>query len=103
MYEPNSMAPGSIMPRYPWLIEDQLNANNTMAKIKAMIRLGVPYPEGYENKALADMETQAKEITSSLKKDGIETLPDREIVALIAYLQRLGKDIKSNNLKAEVK
>lgn len=103
MYEPNSMAPGSIMPRYPWLIEDQLNANNTMAKIKAMIRLGVPYPEGYENKALADMESQAKEIAANLKKDGIETLPDREIVALIAYLQRLGKDIKANNLKAEAK
>lgn len=103
MYEPNSMAPGSIMPRYPWLIEDQLNANNTMAKIKAMIRLGVPYPEGYENKALADMESQAKEIAANLKKDGIETLPDREIVALIAYLQRLGKDIKSSNLKAEAK
>ena len=103
MYEPNSMAPGSIMPRYPWLIEDQLNANNTMAKIKAMIRLGVPYPEGYENKALADMESQAKEISANLKKDGIETLPDREIVALIAYLQRLGKDIKANNLKAEAK
>jgi cytochrome c oxidase cbb3-type subunit I/II len=101
MYEPGSMAPGSIMPRYPWLIEDQLNATNTMAKIKAMKRLGVPYPDGYENNALKDMEKQANKIVASLKKDGIETLPDREIVALIAYLQRIGKDIKANNSKSK--
>ncbi|MCA0428935.1 MAG: cytochrome-c oxidase, cbb3-type subunit I [Bacteroidetes bacterium] len=101
MYEPSSMAPGSIMPRYPWLIEDQLNATNTIAKIKAMKRLGVPYPDGYENNALKDMEKQANKIAASLKKDGIETLPDREIVALIAYLQRIGKDIKANNSKSQ--
>lgn len=101
MYEPSSMAPGSIMPRYPWLIEDQLNATNTMAKIKAMKRLGVPYPDGYENNAIKDMEKQANKIAASLKKDGIETLPDREIIALIAYLQRIGKDIKANNSKSK--
>lgn len=101
MLDPTSMSPGSIMPPYPWLLEDQLDANNTMQKIKAMKRLGVPYPDGYENQALKDMELQAKEITSNLKKDGIETLPDREIVALIAYLQRIGKDIKAEGLKAK--
>ena len=95
------MSPGSIMPQYPWLLEDQLDANSTMAKIKAMKRLGVPYPEGYETTAIIDMEKQAKEITANLKKDGLETLPDREIVALISYLQRLGKDIKSKGLKAQ--
>ena len=47
------------------------------------------------------MEAQAKQIANNLKKDGIETLADREIVALIAYLQRLGKDIKGEGLKAE--
>ena len=98
MLDPTSMSPGSIMPQYPWLLEDQLDGNSTMAKIKAMKRLGVPYPEGYENIALSDMEKQAKEITANLKKDGIETLPDREIVALISYLQRLGKDIKSEKV-----
>jgi len=98
MLDPTSMSPGSIMPQYPWLLEDQLDGNSTMAKIKAMKRLGVPYPEGYENVALKDMEKQAKEITANLKKDGIETLPDREIVAIIAYLQRLGKDIKSEKV-----
>jgi cytochrome c oxidase cbb3-type subunit I/II len=101
MMEPSSMAPGSIMPSYPWLLEDQLDANSTMSKIKAMIRLGVPYPAGYENIAIQDMEKQAKQITANLKKDGIETLPDREIVALIGYLQRMGTDIKAEGLKAK--
>jgi cytochrome c oxidase cbb3-type subunit I/II len=95
MLDPTSMSPGSIMPSYPWLLEDQVDVGSTVGKIKAMKRLGVPYPEGYENKAAADMQKQAEEITASLKKDGIETLADREIVALIAYLQRLGKDIKA--------
>jgi cytochrome c oxidase cbb3-type subunit I/II len=94
MLEPTSMTPNSIMPAYPWLLEDQLDANTTITKIKVMQRLGVPYPEGYENIALQDMEKQANEIAANLKKDGIETLPDREIVAVIAYLQRMGKDIK---------
>ena len=101
MLDPGSMAPGSIMPSYPWLLEDQLDANSTMAKIKAMKRLGVPYPENYENDAVKDMEAQANEIAANLEKDGIKTKSDREIIALIAYLQRLGKDIKEENLQAE--
>ena len=59
-----------------------------------MMKLGVPYPEGYENQAEADMIAQANGIAASLKKDGIQTASDKEIIALIAYLQRLGKDIK---------
>jgi cytochrome c oxidase cbb3-type subunit I/II len=101
MVDPTSMSPGSIMPPYPWLLEDQIDGNSTIAKIKAMQRLGVPYPEGYDKIAVKDMEAQAKQIAENLKKDGIETLADREIVALIAYLQRLGKDIKGEGLKAE--
>jgi cytochrome c oxidase cbb3-type subunit I/II len=101
MLDPTSMSPGSIMPQYPWLLEDQLDVNSTIAKIKAMQRLGVPYPEGYDKIAIKDMEAQAKQIAANLKKDGIETLPDREIVALISYLQRLGKDIKGEGLKAQ--
>jgi cytochrome c oxidase cbb3-type subunit I/II len=93
--DPTSMSPNSIMPSYPWLLEDQVDVSSTVGKIKAMKKLGVPYPEGYENIAASDMEKQANEIAASLKKDGIQTLPDKEIVALIAYLQRLGKDIKA--------
>ena len=95
MLDPGSMSPGSIMPTYPWLLDDQIDASTIPGKIKAMQRLGVPYPKGYEKIAQKDMEKQAKGIAESLKKDGISTLPDREIVALIAYLQKMGKDIKT--------
>jgi cytochrome c oxidase cbb3-type subunit I/II len=95
MLDPTSMSPGSIMPPYPWLFDDQIDVSSTVAKIKAMKRLGVPYPEGFENEAAADMEKQAKGIAENLKKDGIQTLADREIVALIAYMQRMGTDIKN--------
>jgi cytochrome c oxidase cbb3-type subunit I/II len=95
MMDPTSMSDGSIMPPYPWLLSDQIDVSSTVAKIKAMQRLGVPYPEGYEKIAAADMQKQAEEIAANLKKDGITTPADREIVALIAYLQKLGKDIKA--------
>ena len=45
-----------------------------------------------------DLEKQAAEITANLKTDGIEVAPDAEIIALISYLQRLGKDIKVEKL-----
>jgi cytochrome c oxidase cbb3-type subunit I/II len=83
------------MPSYPWLLDDQIDVSSTVAKIKAMKRLGVPYPAGFESIVAADMEKQAKGIAESLKRDGIQTLADREIVALIAYLQRMGTDIKN--------
>lgn len=96
MLEPNSMSPGSIMPTYSWLLDDDCDMAGISAKIKAMQTLGVPYPEGYENMAEQDMMKQAEQIAANLKKDGIETEPQKEIVALIAYLQRLGKDIKNS-------
>lgn len=95
MYDPRSMSPGSIMPRYVWLIDNKLDISSTPAKIRAMKTLGVPYPEGYDQVANKDLMEQANVITANLKKDKIETAPDAEIIALIAYLQRLGKDIKS--------
>lgn len=94
MLDPASMSPGSIMPSYPWLLDDDLDLSLTAKKIRAMKTLGVPYPTGYDAAAVADLKKQAREITVSLGKDGIETSPDKEIIALIAYLQRLGKDIK---------
>jgi cytochrome c oxidase cbb3-type subunit I/II len=102
MLDPGSMSPGSIMPSYSWLLDKQLDLSDTKSKIRAMQKLGVPYPEGYAEKAIADCEKQAKEITESLKKDKIETLPDREIIAMIAYLQRIGKDIKGNRVNASL-
>jgi len=96
MNEPTSMAPGSIMPPYPWLLEDDLNTNYTSSKIKILQSLGTPYPNGFADVAVDNLKNQAKKIAESLAKDNIkqENLENKEIVALIAYLQRLGTDIK---------
>ncbi|MCS6823637.1 MAG: cytochrome-c oxidase, cbb3-type subunit I [Cytophagaceae bacterium] len=94
MLDPELTSANSIMPSYPWLFERKLNTDNTIAKIKAMRKIGVPYENNYEEKAMNDLNTQAKAIAENLKKDNINIAPDREIIALIAYMQRLGTDIK---------
>ena len=94
MLDPRIMSPGSIMPAYPWLLDDKIDTSLTAAKIRAMQTLGVPYPEGYDKKANEDLMKQAKQIKDNLKKDKIETASTAEIVAMIAYLQRIGTDIK---------
>ncbi len=95
MLDPGSMSPGSIMPSYPWLLDDQIDTSLTSAKIRAMQRLGVPYPEGYDKIANEELIAQAKKIKANLKKDKIQTNSNAEIVAVIAYLQRIGTDIKN--------
>jgi cytochrome c oxidase cbb3-type subunit I/II len=99
MLDPNSIATGSIMPAYPWLYQYDWDKNMIGAKINAMRTLGVPYPAGYEKQALADMEKQASKIVENLAKStpSIKANKDREIIALIAYLQRLGTDIKAKD------
>lgn len=95
MLDPRQMSPGSIMPPYPWLLENTYDKESIPAKINAMRTLGVPYEEGFEEEAIAAAEAQAQEIVKRLaEKENIEASPDSEIVALIAYLQRLGTDIK---------
>ncbi len=94
MNDPQSMSPGSIMPPYPWLLTNTLDYSSLGSKISALRSIGVPYPEGFEDKALADLKTQAEAMAANLKSQGITTTWDREIVALTAYLQRLGTDIK---------
>ncbi|MFN3783657.1 MAG: cytochrome-c oxidase, cbb3-type subunit I [Spirosomataceae bacterium] len=95
MLEPSSMSPGSIMPPYPWLLDDTYNPEDIKSKITALRTVGVPYPDNYEETAVADMKAQADYIVKSLKDAKITTEADKEIVALIAYLQRLGTDIKA--------
>jgi cytochrome c oxidase cbb3-type subunit I/II len=94
MYDPRSMAPGSIMPPYPWLISEEYDLEGIPAKIRVMQKLGVPYPEGFDEEAEANALAQAQGIVSNLEADGIEVLPEQKIIALIAYLQRMGTDIK---------
>ena len=94
MLDPTTMSPGSIMPAYPWLFENSFNTSNMPAKINAMRTLGVPYEEGFENEAVAEMDTQAAAIAKNLDDAKIKIGKDKEIIALIAYLQRMGTDIK---------
>ena len=94
--EPSSMSEGSIMPAYPFLIEQNIDTSITAAKINAMRSLGVPYEKGYEKFANQDLMTQANGIRINLKIEGIEVPANREVIALIAYMQRLGKDISNN-------
>lgn len=94
MYDPTSTSPGSIMPPYPWLLDRELNLEYTQAKLKTLRTLGTPYSDEYIENAVVEAKAQAETVVANLKKDGIEVTPDREIVAMIAYLQRLGTDIK---------
>jgi cytochrome c oxidase cbb3-type subunit I/II len=94
MLQPESMSPGSIMPPYNWLITNDLDTSFTIKKIAIMRNLGVPYSANYEQKSLQDLIDQAKIIAKNLRDAGIETTANKEIIALTAYLQRLGIDIK---------
>ncbi len=96
LMDPTSMSPGSIMPPYPWLVKQKLDISTTPSKIRAMQTLGVPYPEDYDQKANDDLAKQAEKIALDLSQNNIKVKSDREIVAIIAYLQRLGTDIKAN-------
>jgi cytochrome c oxidase cbb3-type subunit I/II len=107
------MSSGSIMPAYQWLVRDKHDRSDVQDKMRAMVTLGVPYSEEDISNAQTAMEEQAKQIEESLYSDpdfaktyeedksralasGQEfvEMKDREIIALIAYLQRLGTDIK---------
>lgn len=94
LLDPTTMSPGSIMPAYPWLVEQSLDTTTTVSKINAMRTLGVPYEAGFEHKANADLQAQADGIVANLAKDNIKVQSDKEIISIIAYLQRLGTDIK---------
>jgi cytochrome c oxidase cbb3-type subunit I/II len=96
MDDPRQISPGSIMPAYPWLLTNELDISTTASKINALRTTGVPYPEGYEKNANDDLLKQADVITEDLNKNGAPVTSNKEIIALIAYLQRLGTDIKGN-------
>lgn len=94
MENPRSMSPGSIMPAYQWLVSQQLDVSATADKLSALRSVGVPYEDVEIASANDDLKRQADGIATNLAKEGIKVKSDREIVALIAYLQRLGTDIK---------
>ncbi|MFO1460807.1 MAG: cytochrome-c oxidase, cbb3-type subunit I [Verrucomicrobiota bacterium] len=97
MEDPRSVSPGSIMPPYPWLYTQTLDTNALPARIAALRKVGVPYPPGFENgDAQKQLAAQAAKIVVNLRVGSItNAAPNAEIIGLIAYLQRLGTDIKS--------
>ena len=95
MLNPGDISPGSIMPAYPWLFEQFIDRRETAGKISALRTIGVPYEVGFEESANDVLDRQASAIANGLKAEGIEVHKDTEIIALIAYLQRLGTDIKA--------
>jgi cytochrome c oxidase cbb3-type subunit I/II len=119
MWNPQSTSPGSIMPGYKWLFANEaMDYSSTEAKMKVMQTLGVPYTDADIANAKQSIEKQSATIEKKLYNDpdfvksyddskkkaaakGEVFVPmkDREIVALIAYLQRLGTDIKVKNTK----
>ncbi|AXO79580.1 cytochrome-c oxidase, cbb3-type subunit I [Olleya aquimaris] len=117
MYDPQAMNKKSIMPRYQWLIEDELDKSQIEDKMRVMVSLGVPYTEEDIANAKAEMLAQgtqieknlytdpdfAKSYEASKKKGGDDfvEMRNREIVAVIAYLQRLGTDIKVEQTEEE--
>lgn len=110
LYAPQSIEEKSIMPAYAWLTRNKLDRGSIKVKLEAMVSLGVPYTDEEITNAQESMESQALQIVERLKEDpdlkrsfeenaqagGEDYIPmkDREIVAMIAYLQRLGTDIK---------
>ncbi len=104
MENPRSTSPGSIMPPYPWLLTQNLETNALPSRLSALRKIGVPYPAGFENgPAQKDLAAQAKKIVANLRIGSISNAPpDSEIIGLIAYLQRLGTDIKTAPKTAEV-
>lgn len=119
-WDPQSISTGSIMPSYKWLYDNEaLDISNIETKLKAMRELGVPYTDYEIANAKKLIRIQSQRIEDNLYSDpdfvkgydsskkkaaakGEEFVPmrEREIVALIAYIQRLGMDIKvKENLK----
>ncbi|MEZ5275409.1 MAG: cytochrome-c oxidase, cbb3-type subunit I [Opitutaceae bacterium] len=90
MADPRNLSPGSNMPRYPWLFTSATDVAALTSKIRVQRILGVPYPEMTAEDIQADVSRQAEAIAAGLATD-VDIAPDREIIALIAYLQQMGK------------
>ncbi|MBC8009086.1 MAG: cytochrome-c oxidase, cbb3-type subunit I [Burkholderiales bacterium] len=91
MMNPRAISPGSNMPNYPWLFETDTDVAALPAKLAVMRTLGVPYPEQTPLEIQAEVDAQSAAIAARLRDADILVEPRREIVAIIAYLQKLGK------------
>jgi cytochrome c oxidase cbb3-type subunit I/II len=92
MRDPRSTTPGSVMPPYAWLLERRIDPADVTRSVRALQRVGVPYSDTDIDGVPAALETQARAIVARLAEAQIQAEPELEIVALTAYLQRLGQD-----------
>ena len=92
LVDPEATSSGSIMPGYPYLAESKIDYKFLKESIRALKKVGVPYPENYQAAAVVDATEQGQIIADDLVANGKKVTAENEIVALIAYLQRLGKD-----------
>ena len=95
MRDPRDVKEQSLMPPYPWLLEQTLDTSALPKKLEVLSMLNTPYGlEQIDNAEKLAMD-QAKEVATQIEAEGGPAgLEDKEIVALVAYLQRLGKDLK---------
>jgi cytochrome c oxidase cbb3-type subunit I/II len=93
MKDPRSTSPGSMMPSYPWLFEQRVDPADVQASVKALQRLGTPYSDEEIEAIPRTLFTQARDIVMDMRAMRVvDGRGDLEVVALIAYLQRLGTD-----------
>lgn len=106
-WDPREVTAGSIMPRYTWLFDKKIPFNDIPAKMRVMQKLGVPYTDTDVAQAVVNAKAQAQGVTDELVQSGVPAkIVDREIVALISYIQRIGVDYSSiteENLASEEK
>jgi cytochrome c oxidase cbb3-type subunit I/II len=96
MMDPREVTPNSLMPVYPWLARKKTDFGILSKKMSVMKSLGVPYSDDEISNATQNAYQEAKKISEGLNKEGIkEDVSEKEITALIAYLQRLGRDLKN--------
>ena len=94
MEAPATITQRSIMPPYPWLLRDAIDFPTIQKHVDAMVMLGVPYGDAV-TRAPELAREQARTIAADIEAaGGPKGLADKEIVALVAYLQRLGTDIR---------
>ena len=90
MRDPRALDKNSTMPNYPWLFDKKFDIESLPGKIAAQRRLGVPYPAMTTAEIQDSAKAQAISIHNILKGQQTWVDPDREIIALIAYLKKLG-------------
>ena len=90
MRDPRTTSPGSVMPVYPWLIDAKVDPSDIAKSVRALAKAGTPYDDTGDEAVAAAMQAQGQGIVGNFAGASITAEWDDEIVAMIAYLQRLG-------------